>query len=60
MTTRETREGNTMGEPMTQDRREKYWRQYGWSPELSEVKRVEIEKCWSDPKVEEAQALGFR
>lgn len=54
-----TREENMMDEPMTQERREKFWGQYGWSPELPEAKRVEIEKYWSDPEIEEAQDLGF-
>ena len=46
-------------EPMTQERREKFWRQYGWSPELPEDQRKKIEDYWSDPEIEEAEALGF-
>ena len=46
-------------EPMTQERREKFWRQYGWSPELPEDQRKKIEQRFTDPKIEEAEALGF-
>ena len=46
-------------EPMTQQRREAFWRQYGWSPELPEDQRKKIEQRFTDPKIEEAEALGF-
>ncbi|WKX01992.1 hypothetical protein Q3O43_29390 (plasmid) [Rhodococcus aetherivorans] len=46
-------------EPMTQERREKFWRQYGWSPDLPEDQRKKIEDYWSDPEIREAEALGF-
>jgi len=46
-------------EPMTQERREKFWKQYGWSPELPEDHRKRIEDYWSDQEIEEAEALGF-
>ena len=46
-------------EPMTQERRERFWRQYGGSPELPEAQRQKIEQRFTDPKIEEAEALGF-
>jgi len=46
-------------EPMTQERREAFWRTFGWSPDLPEAERIEIEDRWTDPKIEEAEALGF-
>ena len=45
--------------PMTQEHREGFWRKYGWSPELPEDQRKAIEARYTDPKIEEAQALGF-
>ncbi|MDH6283941.1 hypothetical protein [Prescottella agglutinans] len=45
--------------PMTQERRERFWRQYGWSPDLPEDRRTAIEQRWSDPDIQEAEALGF-
>ncbi|AHD24000.1 hypothetical protein Y013_24785 (plasmid) [Rhodococcus pyridinivorans SB3094] len=46
-------------EPMTQERREAFWKTFGWSPDLPEAERIEIENRWTDPKIEEAEALGF-
>lgn len=46
-------------EPMTQQRREAFWRTFGWSPDLPEDQRKKIEDYWSDPEIEEAEALGF-
>lgn len=46
-------------EPMTQERREKFWKQYGWSPDLPEAQRTEIEQRFTDPEIQEAEALGF-
>ena len=46
-------------EPMTQQRREKFWKQYGWSPDLPQDQRQQIEDYWSDQEIEEAEALGF-
>ncbi|MGW0025450.1 MULTISPECIES: hypothetical protein [Rhodococcus] len=46
-------------EPMTQERREAFWRTFGWSPDLPEAERKQIEDRWTDPKIEEAEALGF-
>ncbi|WP_165826426.1 hypothetical protein [Rhodococcus globerulus] len=48
-----------MNEPMTQERREKFWRQYGWNPELPEDQRKAIEARFPDWGIEEAEALGF-
>lgn len=45
--------------PMTQERRERFWRQYGWRPDLPEAQRTEIEQRWSDPDIQEAEAFGF-
>ncbi|WP_175272172.1 hypothetical protein [Prescottella equi] len=45
--------------PMTQERREAFWRTFGWSPDLSEAQRKAIEERWTDPDIEEAEALGF-
>lgn len=47
-----------MDEPMTQERREKFWRKYGWSPELPENQRKAIEARFPDWGIEEAEALG--
>lgn len=49
----------TNDEAMTQQRREKFWKQYGWSPDLPATARREIEGYWSDPEILEAEALGF-
>ncbi|WZU35952.1 hypothetical protein Rruber_05465 (plasmid) [Rhodococcus ruber] len=50
----------TNKEPMTQQRREAFWRTYGWTPDLPEAERRKIEEYWTDPEIEEAQHLGFR
>ncbi|WP_193788709.1 hypothetical protein [Rhodococcus rhodochrous] len=49
----------TNKEPMTQQRREAFWRTYGWTPDLPETERRTIEEYWTDTEIEEAQHLGF-
>lgn len=46
-------------EPMTQARREAFWRQYGWRPDLPDDERTAIERRFQDHEIQEAEALGF-
>lgn len=57
----ETKEPTAMTskEPMTQQRREAFWRTYGWTPDLPETERRTIEEYWTDTEIKEAQHLGF-
>lgn len=46
-------------EPMTQARRERFWRTYGWHPNLPQHERTAIEDRFADHEIREAEALGF-
>ena len=45
--------------PMTQERREAFWRAQGWGPDLSEAERRKIEQEWDDASIEYAESLGY-
>ncbi|WP_170313014.1 hypothetical protein [Prescottella subtropica] len=45
--------------PMTQERREAWWRTFGWRPDLPDAERQAIEQYWADHEIQEAEALGF-
>ncbi|WP_181699522.1 hypothetical protein [Nocardia sp. GTS18] len=45
--------------PMTQARREAFWRTRGWRPDLPADKRLAIEQSWPDEMIEEAEFHGF-
>ncbi|MFE1591603.1 hypothetical protein [Nocardia sp. NPDC058705] len=45
--------------PMTQPRREAFWRIRGWCPDLPQDQRLAIEQEWPDPLIEEAEFHGF-
>ncbi|MFE1591605.1 hypothetical protein [Nocardia sp. NPDC058705] len=45
--------------PLTQARREAFWRTLGWHPDLPEDERLAIEQRWQDPMIEEAEFHGF-
>lgn len=42
-----------------QERRESFWRTYGWRPDQPEDERTKIEQRFPDYAIEEAEALGF-
>lgn len=44
---------------LTQEEREKFWRQRGWSPDLPDDKREAIEEYWTDSKIELVHFHGF-
>lgn len=50
---------STGSTPLSQERREAFWRRRGWRPELPEHKRKAIECEWDDMSIELAEFHGF-
>lgn len=44
---------------LTQEQREAFWRQWGWSPDLPEAERLAIEQEWDDLAIDLAKFHGF-
>ncbi|WP_169811134.1 hypothetical protein [Nocardia amamiensis] len=45
--------------PLSQDHREEFWRRCGWSPELPDRERDEIESAWDDESIIAAELFGW-
>ncbi|MGV9413822.1 hypothetical protein ACWDOP_28325 [Nocardia sp. NPDC003693] len=45
--------------PLTDERREAFWRRVGWSPDLPERERRSIELRWDDEYIEMAEVYGW-
>jgi hypothetical protein len=56
------RAGITMAEnnvELTDKQREDFWRSHGWSEDLSDAERAQIESQWDDADIEMALNLGY-
>jgi hypothetical protein len=44
---------------LTQQDREAFWTEHGWTPDLDTEAKQKIEALWTDRHIKEAMALGF-
>lgn len=45
--------------PLSDERREAFWRRVGWTPDLPEHERKRIEQRWDDEYIEMAEVHGW-
>ncbi|WP_169814921.1 hypothetical protein [Nocardia crassostreae] len=46
-------------QPLSDERREAFWRRVGWAPDLPEPERAVIEQRWDDESIEMAEVFGW-
>ncbi|WP_199742660.1 hypothetical protein [Nocardia stercoris] len=45
--------------PLDDNHRETFWRRCGWSPDLPELERRQLESRWDDESIDQAEIFGW-